>query len=313
MSKAIYNSDILFLYDAKLCNPNGDPDDENKPRMDYERNINLVSDVRLKRYIRDYFQMTGKEVFVAKQDNKSVTATDRIMALLNMEKSKALTSEEMEGLLNKLIDVRLFGATMPIKIEGEKGSSVTFTGPVQFNWGFSLNKTRIVDSSGITSHFSSESSYEQGTMGKDYRVYYSFIAFHGIVSAKRAEKTFLKEEDLQLLDEAVVKAIPLMATRSKIGQYPRLYLRVEYNDEFAFLGDLRSLIHLAEDDGSLRDITEVRLDVRSLCEHLLKHKDKIRQVYVWQDSQLELVGADSKQYLAEVLQQADIKVNSVSV
>lgn len=313
MSKAIYNSDILFLYDAKLCNPNGDPDDENKPRMDYERNINLVSDVRLKRYIRDYFQMTGKEVFVAKQDNKSVTATDRIMALLNMEKSKALTSEEMEGLLNKLIDVRLFGATMPIKIEGGKGSSVTFTGPVQFNWGFSLNKTRIVDSSGITSHFSSESSYEQGTMGKDYRVYYSFIAFHGIVSAKRAEKTFLKEEDLQLLDEAVVKAIPLMATRSKIGQYPRLYLRVEYNDEFAFLGDLRSLIHLAEDDGSLRDITEVRLDVRSLCEHLLKHKDKIRQVYVWQDSQLELVGADSKQYLAEVLQQADIKVNSVSV
>lgn len=313
MSKAIYNSDILFLYDAKLCNPNGDPDDENKPRMDYERNINLVSDVRLKRYIRDYFQMTGKEVFVAKQDNKSVTATDRIMALLNMERSKALTSEEMEGLLNKLIDVRLFGATMPIKIEGEKGSSVTFTGPVQFNWGFSLNKTRIVDSSGITSHFSSESSYEQGTMGKDYRVYYSFIAFHGIVSAKRAEKTFLKEEDLQLLDEAVVKAIPLMATRSKIGQYPRLYLRVEYNDEFAFLGDLRSLIHLAEDDGSLRDITEVRLDVRSLCEHLLKHKDKIRQVYVWQDSQLELVGADSKQYLAEVLQQADIKVNSVSV
>lgn len=313
MSKAIYNSDILFLYDAKLCNPNGDPDDENKPRMDYERSINLVSDVRLKRYIRDYFQMTGKEVFVAKQDDKSVTATDRIMALLNMERSKALTSEEMEGLLNKLIDVRLFGATMPIKIEGEKGSSVTFTGPVQFNWGFSLNKTRIVDSSGITSHFSSESSYEQGTMGKDYRVYYSFIAFHGIVSAKRAEKTFLKEEDLQLLDEAVVKAIPLMATRSKIGQYPRLYLRVEYNDEFTFLGDLRSRIRLAEDDGSLRDITEVQLDVRPLCEHVSKHKDKIRQAYVWQDSQLGLVGADSKQYLAEVLQQAGINVNTVSV
>ena len=48
------NSEILFIYDAKMCNPNGDPDDENKPRMDYDRNINLVSDLRLKRYIRDY-------------------------------------------------------------------------------------------------------------------------------------------------------------------------------------------------------------------------------------------------------------------
>ncbi|KUK99827.1 MAG: CRISPR-associated protein, Csh2 family, partial [Methanomicrobiales archaeon 53_19] len=41
------NSDILFIYDARMSNPNGDPDDENKPRMDYNRNINLVSDVRL--------------------------------------------------------------------------------------------------------------------------------------------------------------------------------------------------------------------------------------------------------------------------
>ena len=65
MERVLNNSDILFLYDAKLCNPNGDPDDENKPRMDYERNVNLVSDVRLKRYIRDYFQWTGQEVFVA--------------------------------------------------------------------------------------------------------------------------------------------------------------------------------------------------------------------------------------------------------
>jgi CRISPR-associated protein Csh2 len=52
--KGINNSDILFIYDAKLCNPNGDPDDENKPRMDYDTQTNLVSDVRLKRYLRDY-------------------------------------------------------------------------------------------------------------------------------------------------------------------------------------------------------------------------------------------------------------------
>jgi len=310
MSKVINNSDILFLYDAKLCNPNGDPDDENKPRMDYERSINLVSDVRLKRYIRDYLQWIGQEIFVAKQDNKSVTATDRIKAILGLDKSKALTPDETEILLSKLIDVRLFGGTIPIKIEDEKGSSATFTGPVQFNWGFSLNRTRIVDSSGITSHFSSESSYEQGTMGKDYRVYYSLIAFHGIVSAKRAEKTFLKEEDLQLLDEAMVKAIPLLATRSKIGQYPRLYLRVEYKDAFTFLGDLRNYISLVEDDGSLRDISEVQLDVSRLYDHLSEHRNEIERIYVWQNSKLGLKGIDSENF-ADALKEANINVNDL--
>lgn len=49
------NHEILFLYDACLCNPNGDPDEENRPRMDYETRRNLVSDVRLKRYLRDHW------------------------------------------------------------------------------------------------------------------------------------------------------------------------------------------------------------------------------------------------------------------
>ena len=50
------NSEILFIYDAKMTNPNGDMDNENKPRMDYDTDTNLVSDVRLKRYLRDYFE-----------------------------------------------------------------------------------------------------------------------------------------------------------------------------------------------------------------------------------------------------------------
>lgn len=315
MSKVKTNSDILFLYDAKLCNPNGDPDDENKPRMDYERSINLVSDVRLKRYIRDYFQWKGFEIFVAKQDDKAVTATDRIKELLQSDKVKGISAEQMDSLLNRLIDVRLFGATMPLKSEEGKGSSSTFTGPVQFNWGYSLNKTRLVDSSGITSHFSSESAMEQGTMGKDYRVYYSLIAFHGIVSAKRGEKTLLKQEDLQLLDEAMVKSIPILATRSKIGQYPRLYLRVEYVDEFTFLGDLRDYVHISStsDIDSLRSIEEVTLDVTLLCQLMIDNREKISKVYCWQDNQLKLEGAGTNNDLVAFLSEAGINVQALSV
>ena len=76
----------------------------------------------------------------------------------------------------------------------------------------------MVDSSGITSHFGSEEGKTQGAMGKIIE-YYSLLAFHGIISGNRAKFTNLQEKDVELLDEALLKAIPLLATRSKIGQY----------------------------------------------------------------------------------------------
>jgi len=76
--KEVLNNEILFLYDCKECNPNGDPDNENKPRMDLLREKALVSDVRLKRYMRDFFQNVKNEpIFVSKVDDETVDATDR--------------------------------------------------------------------------------------------------------------------------------------------------------------------------------------------------------------------------------------------
>ena len=74
----------------------------------------------------------------------------------------------------------------------------------------------MVDSSTITSSFSSG----QG-IGKDYRLYYSLIAFSGSINANTAKETNLTEEDLKLFDEAMLNSIPLARTRTKIGQYPR--------------------------------------------------------------------------------------------
>ena len=252
------NSEILYLYDAKLTNPNGDPDEENRPRMDYERDINLVSDLRIKRYIRDYLLDKGYELFVSKVDDKAVTAEGRI---------KELGSSDVDTILDKLIDVRLFGATIPVKNDNKN-----FIGPVQFNWGYSLNKVEL-----------------QGAIGKDYRVKYSFIAFSGVISGKRAEHTKLKEEDVALLDEAMRYAIPELATRSKIGQYPRLYLRVEYNDDQTILGDLRDYLKFSSEDESVRDIKEVTLDITELVKFLNKNSDKISKLHYFADEKLKLV------------------------
>ncbi|CCJ32926.1 CRISPR-associated protein, TM1801 family [Caloramator australicus RC3] len=280
------NSEILFLYDAKFANPNGDPDEENRPRMDSERDINLVSDLRLKRYIRDYLLDKGYDIFVRKVEDKSVTAEKR------MEEFKNSTEDEI---LNKLIDVRMFGATMPIK-----GDNKAYIGPVQFNWGYSLNKVELLEA-GITSHFSTNEKAQQGTMGRDFRVKYSLIAFSGVVSGKRAAKTKLTDDDLKLLDEAMRHSIQNQATRSKIGQYPRLYIRVEYIDSETILGDFRDLIILKEKVESIRDIKECFLDIKKLVDTLRENRDKIKNIYYFVDENLELKINEGVIVLSEAL------------
>lgn len=80
------NADFLFLYEAVQCNPNGDIDQENKPRMDYDNDINLVSDVRVKRNIRDYLSkvqpVEGQLVFVDTEGGNKVSPEERMKPIL---------------------------------------------------------------------------------------------------------------------------------------------------------------------------------------------------------------------------------------
>lgn len=306
------NSEILFIYDAKMCNPNGDPDDENKPRMDYERSINLVSDVRLKRYIRDYLMNhRDQTIFVCKVDGNSINAKQSLAIILGLkDKAKININDKQKfEFLKKAIDVRMFGAIIP-DVKFENKSNVTFTGPVQFNWGYSLNKvTGPMESSGITSHFQTGKTSEEaksikgtGAMGKDYRVDYSIIAFHGVISAKRAEETKLTNADVNLLDEAMIKAIPLEATtRSKKGQTPLLYIRVEYNTPEFFLGDLRKYIKIVDKNSNeipfdntakLRSSTEYKLNLLELKKKLEHHKDKIKDIHFWKHEDIRVIAFD---------------------
>jgi CRISPR-associated protein Csh2 len=293
----ILDSEILFIYDAKMCNPNGDPDEENKPRMDYLTNRNMVSDVRLKRYIRDYLQSKGYEIWISKIEDEIVDATKRLQVLANIY-SKTVGKEVdikkpdkdfVNWLLDTLIDVRFFGATMPIKGGEEQGGGLNFTGPVQFTWGYSLNPVEIVPSSSITSTFAGRGE-EYGTIGKDWRVYYSLIAFYGIISSKRAEKTKLQIDDILLLDNTLIEAIPSEATtRSKIGQTPRLLIRVEYN-KGNFIGDLRRYVQIKPRNGknidNIRDIADFEIDINDLHKVLKSNIERISKIYIWSHDEL---------------------------
>src|SRR5450759_3722080 len=107
MSNIITNrSEVVFLYDVKDANPNGDPLDENKPRIDEETMLNLVTDVRLKRTIRDYLHdFRNEEVFilgVKKEDGNLKTKEERMTDL---------KIDSAEDMVEKCVDIRLFGAT----------------------------------------------------------------------------------------------------------------------------------------------------------------------------------------------------------
>lgn len=288
------NSEILFLYDAAMTNPNGDLDDENRPRMDKLTKTNLVSDVRLKRYIRDYlFDFKGEDIWLRQSENAK-DAKQRFKEIKSVENAK------------KLIDIRLFGAVFT------DTNAETLTGPVQFTWGKSLNEVELLKTDSITSHFKTSGSKDSeggGGIGRDYRVKYSFLAFSGSINLANAKKTGLTDEDVDALDESMVKAIPLSRTRSKIGQSPRLYLRVEM-DKDGFLNDLRDYIRLAEDErvDTLRDVT---LDVTDLVAYLTAAKN-IRSIVLWQDPQLKVKCKGTKCDLKSELETV-AKVTTLSV
>lgn len=100
-------SEILFLYDIVDNNPNGDPLDSNKPRIDEETSINLVTDVRLKRTIRDYlYDYKDEEIFVREIKDDKGKVQDGKARAANFGKTK---EEVSKNILKQCIDVRLFG------------------------------------------------------------------------------------------------------------------------------------------------------------------------------------------------------------
>lgn len=289
------NSEILFLYDARMSNPNGDMDNENKPRMDYDTDTNLVSDVRLKRYVRDYFEQSlGKEIFVTGKAEKAQNRTEAIVG-----KGK-VSDEDLEKIVDTCYDIRFFGVVL-----GTTGGNTHLTGPVQFNWGYSLNPVEINESSTITSSFSSGEG-----VGKDYRVKYSLIAFNGSVNANVAEDTKMQDEDLVTFDNALLKAIPLNKTRSKEGQYPRLYLRVELKDKDIMLKDLREYLSIKERTDNkyeIRSCDDYIVDFNKLNSYLNEKADQIDTIHLWKDDKINIDG------WKELMESFDSKINELKL
>lgn len=305
-------SEILFLYDISYSNPNGDPNDENKPRIDDESSINLVTDVRLKRTIRDYLHdIMGEEILVREivqedgtiQDGKK-RAEDFLDDSLKKGKPLDMKQNVTENVLNSCIDVRLFGSTLPM----EK-TSVTLTGAVQFKMGKSLHRVKLQFIKG-TGAFASKEGAAQKTFREEYVLPYSLIAFYGVVNENAAVYTNLEEEDVQKMLKAMWNGTRDLLTRSKVGQLPRLLLRVVYKEkQFFHIGDLEKLIKYDAkgiQDEAIRELRQMNLNFDMLAAKLIETQDRIDHIEILQDPNLTY-------QLGKTLQEAGFVVNQITV
>ncbi|MBN2535680.1 MAG: type I-B CRISPR-associated protein Cas7/Csh2 [Spirochaetales bacterium] len=293
MSEIIKNrSEILFLYDVKDGNPNGDPLDENKPRIDEEKGINIVTDVRLKRTIRDYFfnykgynDEKVKDIFVREK-----TSTSKKEGLQDAKERAADFKADAKAILTKCIDIRLFGGVIPLEKD-----SITYTGPVQFKIGRSLHKVELKHIKG-TGAFASKPGAKQKTFREEYILPYSLIAFYGVINENAAQFTQLTGDDVELLKEAIWMGTKNLLTRSKMLHTPRLLLIIEYNDPGFFLGELdNSITHIQKEglrDEQLRDISDLQIDCSKLYENINTSQKKIKSIYIKKDERIQLINFD---------------------
>jgi len=292
-----HRSELLFLYDIRDANPNGDPADENKPRIDEETGVNIVTDVRLKRTIRDYLYEYRRdeagEIFVRKVESQEGIQDAKARA-------KDFKNDPSE-ILRSCIDVRMFGGTLPISTGASKDSSITFTGPVQFKMGRSLHTVELKYIKG-TAAFASKEGKQQKSFREEYILPYSLICFYGIINENAAKKTNLTERDVKLLLDAMWNGTKNLITRTKVGQTPRLLLKVTYKDSGYHIGDLDKLIELQTSvpHEKLRDISQLSLDITNLVNTLRKHKDKIKSVEYLVDDRLNLMCNGEKAELSSI-------------
>lgn len=301
-------SEIVFVYDAEDTNPNGNPLSANdKPRVDETTGRAVVTDVRLKRYLRDQLHEDGHGIYIqnpSKSDYEDVPNRDtlfkRVTGLDEDDLEDQEGSDAAEAFLQNAADVRYFGATCSFSsdLQSKLGDEFPgqFIGPVQFSHARSLNTVvHKSESKQLSTVVASGDDDEQGTFATDNRLQYAIVPFHGIVNEVGAKTTGLTEDDVQRLDSLSWRSLKNQTlTRSKKGHQPRLYLRVEYETDEFHVGTLDDDFSLVQDipDNELRNITDIVLGVEDLLGTLEAHSEHIAKVHVKADRHLTVDTGD---------------------
>lgn len=219
MSAITHRHEFVFLFDVTNGNPNGDPDAGNLPRLDPETHKGLVTDVCLKRKIRNYVTLDkdGDAGFAIYMQEKAVLNNQHAMGrkavgleketadeLKKLPKDEAKARELTAWMCRNFFDVRTFGAVMSTGVNAGQ-----VRGPVQLAFATSIDpvmplEVSITRMAVTTQKEADEQGGDNRTMGRKHIIPYGLYRVHGFVSAKLAERTGFSDEDLGLLWQALI-------------------------------------------------------------------------------------------------------------
>jgi CRISPR-associated protein Csd2 len=215
MTAIAHRYEFVYLFDVTNGNPNGDPDAGNLPRLDPETNCGLVTDVALKRKIRNFVTLDkdGAPGFAIYMQEKAVLNNQHKKAYDALEikpedkklpKDEAKAREITAWMCANFFDVRTFGAVMTTGVNAGQ-----VRGPVQLAFATSVEPVLPLEISitrmAVTTEKEAEAqSGDNRTMGRKHIVPYGLYRAHGFVSAKLAERTGFSDDDLKLLWNALI-------------------------------------------------------------------------------------------------------------
>ena len=221
--------DFAVIVCVKNANPNGDPLNGNRPRVNYD-GFGEISDVCIKRKIRNRLMEGGKSIFVQSDDNKVdkyKSLKERIDGELNVDMKDG--KKYREEVCKKWLDVRTFGQVFAYKAVAKKASakkgkkeevadedeeqgddkavSIGIRGPVSLHSAFSVSSVNIT-STQITKSVSGEGDGTKrgsDTMGMKHRVDHGVYVFYGSMNPQLASKTGFSDEDAEAIKEALIE------------------------------------------------------------------------------------------------------------
>ena len=226
--------DFLFLFDCNDANPNGDPDAGNLPRLDVETGQGLVTDVCLKRKIRNFVAMTedgkaGKLIYFtegAVHNRQHEEAYEE----KGLKKSKALESTARDWMCENYYDVRTFGAVMST---GEHNCGQV-RGPAQLSFSRSIDPIVSSEHAITRSSVTNEKDIEkERTMGRKFTVPYGLYKCQGFINPFLAKQTGFSDDDLELLFVSLENAFQFdqSAARPAGSMNPRALIVFKHDSE----------------------------------------------------------------------------------
>ncbi len=241
MTKLKNRIDFIYLFDVQDGNPNGDPDGGNMPRLDIDTGQGLVTDVCLKRKVRNYVDIVkagapGYKIFIREKAvlNPLIEAaheTEEVKAADKKKKTEAARSI----MCRDYFDIRTFGAVLSTGSKEKNAGQVR--GPIQLTFARSIDpinaKEHSITRMAVTTEKDEEKQNgDNRTMGRKATVPYGLYLTYGFISPSLAAQTGFSEEDLNLFLEAMQNMFDFDRSASRGLMSPRKLILFRHNSEF---------------------------------------------------------------------------------